>query len=86
MLEPDEKHIPTQWPDQKITSWEVTVVQNLPLQGDLVSCGLFVLKNMEHCQGNRLSKEYTHEDIKNFRRKLAAILGDARKKNDKRKI
>ncbi|KAF2914996.1 hypothetical protein DAI22_10g205700 [Oryza sativa Japonica Group] len=83
LLEPEEKHIATQWPDHHITSWEVTVIQNLPLQGDLVSCGLFVLKNMEHWQGNRLSKEYTHEDIKYFRRKLAAILGGAQKKDKK---
>ncbi|KAF2933242.1 hypothetical protein DAI22_04g067200 [Oryza sativa Japonica Group] len=79
LLEPEEKHIATQWPDHNITSWE-----NLPLQGDLVLCGLFVLKNMEHWQGNRLSKEYTHEDIKYFRRKLAAILGGAQKKDKKR--
>ncbi|XP_062209030.1 ubiquitin-like-specific protease 1A [Phragmites australis] len=75
------KHLPDEdrndykwWKDLDVTSWDINTLQGLPHQEDSTSCGLFVLKFMEHWNGNRLQKDFNQELIDRFRRKLAAIL------------
>lgn len=62
------------WPDYKVTTWKIRMVQGLPRQEDCSSCGLFMLKYMEYWTGSRLSMKFTQDDINQFRRELASML------------
>lgn len=62
------------WSDLKVASWKVRMVEGLPKQKDRSSCGLFMLKYMEYWTGDRLSVNFTQEDITQFRRDLVPML------------
>ncbi|KAE8793988.1 hypothetical protein D1007_31277 [Hordeum vulgare] len=62
------------WQDLDIMNWTVVEQFQKPLQTDGMSCGLFMLNFMEYWIGELLSDQFTQEDMKEFRQKLAIIL------------
>uniref|UniRef100_A0A0E0MXA5 Ubiquitin-like protease family profile domain-containing protein n=1 Tax=Oryza rufipogon TaxID=4529 RepID=A0A0E0MXA5_ORYRU len=70
----NERSNQTIWPDFDLSTWPVFSVTSIPRQKDLSSCGLFMLKCMEHWNGSKLTTKFKQGDIDIFRRKLAAIL------------
>ncbi|TVT98768.1 hypothetical protein EJB05_55906, partial [Eragrostis curvula] len=67
-------HINPSWSDVLVSSWDVDEHLTSTLQNDCVSCGLFLLKFIEHFSRNSLTAEITQEDIVKFRLKLMALL------------
>lgn len=65
------------WPDLNVTKWTVIEQFHEAIQTDGISCGLFMLNYMEYWTSNALSDQFTQEDMKHFRRKLAVILLDS---------
>ncbi|TVU43558.1 hypothetical protein EJB05_10037 [Eragrostis curvula] len=62
------------WTDMKVKTWPIVTIQGLPQQHDTTSDGLFVLKYIEHWDGDRLTKNFNQAMIDSFRRKLICIL------------
>ncbi|TVU26540.1 hypothetical protein EJB05_29092, partial [Eragrostis curvula] len=62
------------WPDTDVKQWPIIYIEGLPQQTDTTSDGLFVLKYIEHWDGNRLVKKFNQAMIDSFRRKLVCIL------------
>ncbi|TVU26530.1 hypothetical protein EJB05_29082, partial [Eragrostis curvula] len=62
------------WPDTDVKQWPIVYIEGLPQQTDTTSNGLFVLKYIEHWDGNRLGKKFNQAMIDSFRRKLVYIL------------
>uniref|UniRef100_M8CUD5 Ubiquitin-like protease family profile domain-containing protein n=1 Tax=Aegilops tauschii TaxID=37682 RepID=M8CUD5_AEGTA len=65
------------WPDLNVTKWTVVEQIQEAIQTDGVSCGLFMLNYMEYWTPHGLSDQFTQEDMKHFRQKLAIILLDS---------
>ncbi|XP_062209302.1 uncharacterized protein LOC133911107 [Phragmites australis] len=71
----DDENISTQkWKDLRVTTWPLTEQIRIPMQKDVASCGLFMLKFMEHWTGTRLDHNFTQEEIKKFREQLPVLL------------
>ncbi|KAM0870382.1 hypothetical protein ACQ4PT_040066 [Festuca glaucescens] len=62
------------WPDLEVTNWPWEECIHEPMQSDGSSCGLFLLKLMEHWTGHELAHAVTQKGIKLFRKKLPIIL------------
>lgn len=65
------------WLDLNVTKWKVVEQFQKAIQTDGASCGLFMLNYMEYWTADALSDEFTQEDMKHFRPKLAVILLDS---------
>ena len=73
-IEAEEKNKYFWWLDFHVLAWDIDFVEQIPQQDDRTSSGLFMLKFLEHWNGQRLRKGFTQELIDQFRPKLAAIL------------
>ncbi|XP_039835186.1 sentrin-specific protease 2-like [Panicum virgatum] len=51
------------WPDYKVASWKVTQVEEIPKQTDMSSCGLFMIKYLEHWTGEKLNEQFTQVSL-----------------------
>ncbi|KAM0848693.1 hypothetical protein ACQ4PT_054215 [Festuca glaucescens] len=65
------------WPDLEVTNWPIEECIHEPMQSDGSSCGLFLLKLMEHWTGDELAHAVTQTGIKLFRKQLAIILHES---------
>lgn len=61
------------WPDTQVASWPIKDYE-VPQQTDGCSCALWVLKFIQYWTGVRLSAIFNQDDIRQFRRWLAAAL------------
>ncbi|XP_044451638.1 uncharacterized protein [Triticum aestivum] len=63
----------SRWPDTQVASWPIKDYE-VPQQTDGCSCALWVLKFIQYWTGVRLSAIFNQDDIRQFRRWLAAAL------------
>lgn len=72
------------WPDMDVTKWAVEEMLRHKTQTDSSSCGLFMLKYMEHFTGHELSEPVKQSDMSAFRHKMPFILFDTERNTNPR--
>lgn len=63
----------SRWPDIAVSSWPIKDYK-VPQQKDGCSCALFTLKNIQYWSGVELTAIFDQDDIRRFRKWLAAAL------------